>query len=449
MTVNEADPIEHYIVVTPEGYYTGSASADRYVRFRIGSTLYPAESFQARYYRPDLVRQALSGKSITPGTPAPGAYPPLLAFLSPVSGSVVKEGTIVATLQASAQTEIKEVVLLVNGARVYAKPIEVGAKSVQGAGKAIEVGAKPIEVGAKPVEEARVPDAHKFTRRFSFTIPLPAASPTIKLQAMALDDDGLQSPREEIFLSREAAAPPTGNLLGLCVGVSQYKDKDLNLKFADADATELAAALNRQRGIYQSAKVASLTNEQATAENVTTALDRLLGQTSRDDTVVLFFSGHGWRADERSFYFATHEVDRQNITETALPWNEVVRRLAKLSEQSKRVIVLLDACHSGSAATNEEMVKAILSANAGVLVLASSKGSEVSLENDEWKHGIFTKALLESVSGQASPQQKQVTLWDFVVYVRRRVKELTEGAQNPQVPFLQDFDTDAAIVMQT
>jgi uncharacterized caspase-like protein len=193
--------------------------------------------------------------------------------------------------------------------------------------------------------------------------------------------------------------------------------------------------------------VNALTNQQATREAVKTALDNLVAQTTRADTVMVSLSGHGWRTDERTFYFATHEVNRNNIAATALPWREVTERLTQLSQKSKRVIVLLDACHSGSAASNEELVKAILNANAGVMVFASSKGSEVSLENAEWGHGAFTKALLEGISGKAADDnEKSVTLWDFASYVRRRVKQLTEGTQNPQVPFLQDFDTDAAIV---
>jgi uncharacterized caspase-like protein len=165
--------------------------------------------------------------------------------------------------------------------------------------------------------------------------------------------------------------------------------------------------------------------------------------------VFLLLSGHGWRSDERTFFLATHEIEKNKPEGSSLPWSQVVSRLTKLSEKSRRVVVLLDTCHSGSAATNEELVKAVLGANAGVMVFASSKGSEISLENPQWQHGAFTKAVLETIDGKGlAPANKAVTLWDFVSNVRSRVKELTQGTQNPQVPFLQDFDTDAAIVMR-
>jgi uncharacterized caspase-like protein len=82
------------------------------------------------------------------------------------------------------------------------------------------------------------------------------------------------------------------------------------------------------------------------------------------------------------------------------------------------------------------------------MVFASSRGSEVSLELPALQHGAFTKALLEAINGAAAPNgEKSVSLLDFEVYVRRRVKQLTEDTQHPQVPFLQDFDTDAALVV--
>jgi WD40 repeat protein len=427
---------DDYLVLTPEGYYAGSPAADRFVRFRLGNDVFPAESFQARYYRPDLVKQALAGKTLPFVGVLKGAYPPLVSFTSLRSGDKVTGDSLQVTLATTDDSSIRSVALFVNGARVDARPNAAAAKPITSDSKAI--------IGAN---NPRLP-AHKTSRQFTTTIRLPPGTASFQLQAIAFDEDGLQSRREQIFLTRDRAVVPTGRLLGLCVGVSRYRDPRLNLSYADQDATALAATLNQQRGIYQTAQVTSLTNEKATREQVLAALDRLIAQTTRTDTVVVFLSGHGWRSDERTFYFATHEVNRNQVADTALPWRDVVQRLTRLSEKSRRVLVLLDACHSGSATSNEALVQAMLHANAGVMVLASSKGSEVSLEKAELQHGAFTQALLEGLSGRAAAENEaSVTLWDFATYVKRRVKELTSGTQNP-VPFLQDFDTDAVVAMR-
>lgn len=61
------------------------------------------------------------------------------------------------------------------------------------------------------------------------------------------------------------------------------------------------------------------------------------------------------------------------------------------------------------------------------MILASSKGSEVSLEDAEWGHGAFTQALIEAIDGKAAGDDGVVTTLDFLSYVTRRVKQLTEG----------------------
>ena len=67
-----------------------------------------------------------------------------------------------------------------------------------------------------------------------------------------------------------------------------------------------------------------------------------------------------------------------------------------------RVLVLLDACHSGATtmdgtaiAVDVDALRTGLAA-ANVTVLTSSKGSETSEERESWQHGAFIKALLDS-----------------------------------------------------
>lgn len=413
-----------YLVFTPEGYYTGSAGADRYVRFRLGEDFFPAESFQGRYNRPDLIRKALNGEALPQVGEFKGAYPPAVALGMPAGiGDQIQ-----VPLEASDDSAVDHVEIFVNGARVEARPILVGSK--------------PLLLGSKPI-----PAQHTSLRSGTALVPLPPGAREIRVQAIAFDEDGLRSAREEILFTRDAAPAHAGRLLGLCVGVSKYADAALDLGYAAKDAEALAAQLSKQRGVYADASVAALVDEKALAPAVRTGLDTLVASATKQDTVVVFLSGHGWRSEDGGFYFATREVSRANIAGTALPWSDVVLRLRQLSEKAKRVVVLLDACHSGSAASNEDLLKAVLGANSGVLVFASSKGSEYSLENAEVEHGIFTKAILEALSGQANvPGEKGLTVLDFLSYVSRRVKALSMDMQHPHVPFLQDFDTESALV---
>jgi uncharacterized caspase-like protein len=107
-----------------------------------------------------------------------------------------------------------------------------------------------------------------------------------------------------------------------------------------------------------------------------------------------------------TLYLLPYDTDPREavgIERTALPIDTPRRQLLKLAEHG-RVLVLLDACHSG-ATTLDGSGKAVDAAAlrrelaaANVTVLTSSAGSEASLESDAWQHGAFTRALLCSAT---------------------------------------------------
>lgn len=49
-----------WVAFTPEGYYYASPGAVRYIRWRVGDRLLPAESYAKEFNRPDIVKKALS-----------------------------------------------------------------------------------------------------------------------------------------------------------------------------------------------------------------------------------------------------------------------------------------------------------------------------------------------------------------------------------------------------
>ena len=423
-----------YLAVTEQGYYKGSVQADRFVKFRLGNELYPAECFQAHYYRPDLVRHVLTGQEVLAVGDFKGARPPktLLKEVSRTAGDSISGELAQLSVEAFDDSAVERVEFLVNGLRTQARPLTSDSR--------------PLTSDSRLLDNAEnSPNIYRVQRRFAVQLPLPAGA--VKVQAIVFDEDGLQSPRAELTLSRLASPSPRGKLLGLCVGVSRHVDERLNLRFPGSDALAIAAALQKPGTLYNSIQIQTLIDEQASVAGVRAALERLVAQSSRADTIFVSLSGHGWRDEKGNFYFATHEVNRQRVQTTALSWDVVVQSLTQLAQKSRRVVVLLDACHSGSAATNEELVKAALRTNAGVLFFASSRGSELSLENAEWGHGAFAKAVLEALNGNAETSNpKSFNLLDFMAYVARRVKTLTQDQQHPSVPYLQDFDTDAALI---
>jgi uncharacterized caspase-like protein len=95
-----------------------------------------------------------------------------------------------------------------------------------------------------------------------------------------------------------------------------------------------------------------------------------------------------------NFFLATVETRIANLEQTAVAWDELAE---VLKGSNARVIVFLDACHSGAAgqeATNDAAVARLLSKGSIITVLAASKGRQFSHERSELKGGVFTATIV-------------------------------------------------------
>jgi WD40 repeat protein len=458
-----------WLAVTPEGYYDGSPGASRFIRWQVGSASYPVEAFEDVLRRPEELSKSLAGQAVTPSPigaqfDANAAAPPTVIFVTPHDGDEVSADAVDVTVQVASASPVNRIVLFANGRPVEdnGKPIELGAKPIELGAKPIELGAKPIELGAKPIELGAkalapgVPDATG--QQFSATVPFKPGDASVVISAVAYNADQTQG-RQDVRVQRPSAATGAGKLYVLAVGISKYSNPHFNLKYAASDAAAFAGLWKPHAGtLYSDVVVTDLADDQATASNVRSALFKLMENATDQDTVVLFFSGHGLVLPDGSYYFATYEIDPatvDTVAATGLPWTSLQTALAQI--KARRVLMFLDACHSGAAlgdrqARGERMAEALAS-GAGVIVFSSSRGSEYSYELDDQQHGAFTAALIEGLGeGKANftvggAQGSTVTAEELLAYLRLRVPQLTDNRQTPSCPLLQDFGDPFPLVM--
>jgi uncharacterized caspase-like protein len=110
-----------------------------------------------------------------------------------------------------------------------------------------------------------------------------------------------------------------------------------------------------------------------------------------------------------------------------------------------KAILFLDTCHANQAVASAagtaargpvdviSVINELAKAENGLVVFSSSQGRETSQESAEWRHGAFTKALIEGVGlGKADLLHKgAITVSELDAYVAERVKELTEAVSIP------------------
>jgi hypothetical protein len=241
----------------------------------------------------------------------------------------------------------------------------------------------------------------------------------------------------------------------LAIGVSKYKDKDLQLRFASKDATDFVEIMKLQKGLlFEDVIVKLLVDEQATKDNILDALDWLERQTTSKDVAILFLAGHGLNDRANNFYFLPVDVDIEHLKRTGVAFSDIKNTVSAISGKS---IVFVDACHSGNVFGGKRavvdmtsIVNELTSAESGVVVFASSTGKQFSFEDPAWGNGAFTKALIEGLKGKADLLGKgKITINMLQAYISERVKELTKGKQTPTVVKPQSVpDFPIAVIIQ-
>jgi WD40 repeat protein len=250
----------------------------------------------------------------------------------------------------------------------------------------------------------------------------------------------------QVMLRTNSRVPPGTRLHLLTVGISDYNEdyaKHLRLRYADRDAHDLASAIvNTQECLYQ-VKPQVLRDRDANKAGILRALKTMragMAEGSGNDRAVVHFSGHGAQVDGR-LYLLPHDVDGRDVVgiqSGGLSADEIRGELLALAKHG-RVLVLLDACHSGATtidgaalAMDSTALRTGLAA-ANVTVLTSSTGAEPSYEEPSWGHGAFTKVLLDALSDPDADIDRNglISTAGLLNYVSNRVPSLTGGRQHP------------------
>lgn len=202
-----------------------------------------------------------------------------------------------------------------------------------------------------------------------------------------------------------------GDKWALVVGVSRFKNPAINqLRFAAKDAKDFADYLVRE-GNFAPDHVKILCDEQATQKQILSDLgSRWLPRVAApDDLVVIFISSHGSPAEmdvQGVNYIVANDTDPEDLYTTAIEMQDLVNTISR-RVHAKRIVLLLDSCHSGAANAGSKGLKRAQNIDVekvplgnGQVVISSSQSDQVSWELKEQPNGAFTKCLLDVLRKQ-------------------------------------------------
>lgn len=197
-----------------------------------------------------------------------------------------------------------------------------------------------------------------------------------------------------------------GQKWALVVGINEYSNVPA-LQYASADAKGLYNALIKAG--FPSDNIMLMTDTATgpmypTRGNLRARINQLATLVEKEDVLLVFFSGHGTEKNGQGYLVPIDGSTTDVSSLVPLSW---VKKTLETSGAKHRLLIL-DACHSGAKAGDAAAspAKAMLSSLSGAAfaTLSSCDTDQLSYEDKESGHGVFTSAIIEGLSGAADKQ---------------------------------------------
>ncbi len=225
----------------------------------------------------------------------------------------------------------------------------------------------------------------------------------------------------------------------LLIGVSSYHyAPQMNVPITASDAQAVADVLcNPQFCGYLPEQVTVLRDREATQTGILCALDELAQHTTADDTVLLFYCGHGDYGDDNNYYLTTHDtrIARRNVVaNTGVSHQQLLTKLQAIP--TRRTLLIFNACHSGEISPTlggstpaqghmipDTLATALLATGEGRIIITACRETQYSFIGNG-SLTIFTQALVDSLCGKTTRSQHgYVSVFDLYTAIYTTVSE--------------------------
>ncbi|MFH1974660.1 MAG: caspase family protein [Pseudomonadota bacterium] len=398
-----------WIVTTANGYYNSSPKGDQYLQVKVGGKEYSTEQLRESFYRPDLVKVALSGGSLKELKNVADVKPPPVVAIVDTSKSIDKSDAAITLKITDAGGGIGDIRLYLNGSAVM-------LDSTRG-------------VNIVAVNQNEISKTYK----------LKLSSGLNSVRAIAFNADNTMQSTDAIYeITAVFKSIGKPSLYALVIGINEYKNPKLQLNYAVADATLFADTLKKgASALFDKVEVKQLSSkEETTRENILKEL-KTMQSLNPDDLFVLYVASHG-TVDDGEYFLITSNVGstRTERLKTDAIGQSVFKELIGNIPATKKLIII-DTCNAGALGEaiqmamltrgmSEDTAMKILSRAVGSTILSASTSMQEALEGYQG-HGLFTYVLVEGLKGKADRGNTgYVRTTELADYVDNEVPTLAE-----------------------
>ena len=229
--------------------------------------------------------------------------------------------------------------------------------------------------------------------------------------------------------------------VALLVGVSTYQQGISILPSAIKDAKAIKQVLQHpDKGGFAEDDIVLLPNR--TEGEIKSAIYNLFANRSRNDLLLFYFSGHGFKDERGNLFIATPttklDVNKTVLSHTAIGASFVHEQMT--ASLCRNQIVILDCCFSGAFTKKMD-----LGNNKSWAVLSSSNDIEYSYTQADSGLSIYTRYLVEGINtgvGDLNNDGK-ISIHELHKYTKNKVEE-----DSPKMnPLLKDANGGCNIVL--
>jgi hypothetical protein len=404
-----------WLVTTPSGYYNSSEKGDRYLSVSVGGKPYSIAQLRESFYRPDVVKVALSGHVLT-------GLRKVAEIKPPPNVAVVNTPAAVSTAHATVSLEVKDQGGGIGDVRLY----------LNGTAVVLDRGSRSLVVTAAPTGKART---------FSYALQLVSGKNSVR--AIAFNADNSMQSVDAIYEIEAKIAERKPALHAIVVGIQEYENPKLALKYPVADARLFADTLAAgSTGLFDSVTVTRLTTRQeTTSASITAALHKMRTLVGPNDLFVFYVASHG-TVDDGEYFLITSNVgatSTDKLKRDALSQNSLKELISNIPSSKK--LIVLDTCNAGklgdaiqvamlTRGMSEDTAFKVLSRAVGSTILSAANSQQEALEGYR-DHGLFTYVLSEGLKGKAdSDKDGFVKTTELANYIEDEVSELAEKLFN-------------------